>query len=127
VALIEPPRHNTVPQQIASAGASVPKLIVTDTKGATRTVESAAGFSTMEVIRTAGFDDLLALCGGCCSCATCHVIVDEADFARVGSPSSDEEDLLDGSDHRTATSRLSCQIPFTAALDGMHVTIAPEG
>ncbi len=105
----------------------MPTLIVTDTKGVTRSVDSAVGFSTMEVIRTNGFDDLLALCGGCCSCATCHVIVNEADYARVGPPSSDEEDLLDGSDHRTATSRLSCQIPFTAALDGLRVTIAPEG
>ncbi len=105
----------------------MPTLIVKDTKGATRSVDSAAGFSMMEVIRTAGFDDLLALCGGCCSCATCHVIVDEADYARVGPPGTDEEDLLDGSDHRTATSRLSCQIPFTAALDGLRVTIAQEG
>jgi len=102
-------------------------LIVTDTKGATRSIESATGFSMMEVIRTAGFDDLLALCGGCCSCATCHVIVDEADYARVGPPGTDEEDLLDGSDYRTATSRLSCQIPFSAALDGLRVTIAQEG
>ncbi len=105
----------------------MPTLIVTDTKGATRSVESAAGFSVMEVIRTAGFDDLLALCGGCCSCATCHVIVSEADFAKLAPMSSDEEDLLDGSDERTATSRLSCQIPFTEALDGMQVTIAKEG
>jgi len=105
----------------------VPILIVTDTKGATRSVDSAAGFSVMEVIRTAGFDDLLALCGGCCSCATCHVIVDEADFAMVGPAGTDEEDLLDGSDERQPTSRLSCQIPFTAALDGLRVTIAKEG
>jgi len=105
----------------------VPTLIVTDTKGATRSVDSAAGFSVMEVIRTAGFDDLLALCGGCCSCATCHVILNDEDFARVGPPGTDEEDLLDGSDERQPTSRLSCQIPFTAALDGLRVTIAKEG
>jgi len=91
------------------------------------TVDAANGQSLMEAIRDGGVDELLALCGGCCSCATCHVIVDEADYARVGPPGTDEEDLLDGSDHRTATSRLSCQIPFTAALDGLRVTIAQEG
>jgi 2Fe-2S ferredoxin len=36
------------------------------------------GRTVMEVIRDAGFDELLALCGGCCSCATCHVYVDPA-------------------------------------------------
>jgi 2Fe-2S ferredoxin len=109
------------------SGARVPILIVTDTKGASRNVEAAAGFSVMEVIREAGFDDLLALCGGCCSCATCHVIVDEADFGKVGPPGANEEELLDSSDERSATSRLSCQIPFTTALDGLRVTIAKEG
>jgi 2Fe-2S ferredoxin len=68
----------------------------------------------------------LALCGGCCSCATCHVHVDP-DFAALLPPmSEDENDLLDSSDHRNETSRLSCQIHLTAALDGLRVTIAPE-
>ncbi len=105
----------------------MPTLIVTDTKGASKSVASAAGFSVMEVIRNAGFDDLLALCGGCCSCATCHVIVDPDDFAKLAPPGSDELDLLLSSDERTETSRLSCQIPFTSALDGLRVTIAKEG
>ncbi|MCA3254575.1 MAG: 2Fe-2S iron-sulfur cluster binding domain-containing protein, partial [Alphaproteobacteria bacterium] len=68
----------------------------------------------------------LALCGGCCSCATCHVLVDDAWTAAAGGPNADENDLLDSSDHRGPTSRLSCQIQMTAALDGLRVTIAPE-
>ncbi|MFQ3666791.1 MAG: 2Fe-2S iron-sulfur cluster-binding protein, partial [Sphingomonadaceae bacterium] len=67
-----------------------------------------------------------ALCGGSCSCATCHVHVDPAWFARVGGPHPDEADLLDSSDHRTEYSRLSCQIRFGPDLDGLRVTIAPE-
>ncbi len=39
---------------------------------------------------------------------------------------ADEDDLLDSSDHRDATSRLSCQLPFTDELDGLKVTIAEE-
>ena len=77
-------------------------------------------------LRDGGVDELLALCGGCCSCATCHVIVDPDDFGRVGPPGEDESDLLDSSAERTPTSRLSCQIPFGPALDGLKVRIAAE-
>lgn len=104
----------------------MPTLIVVDRRGNEKTVSGEAGLSVMEVIRDNGFDELLALCGGSCSCATCHVHVDPAWFDRVGGPHEDEADLLDSSDHRTATSRLSCQIPFTDELDGLKVTIAPE-
>jgi ferredoxin, 2Fe-2S len=69
---------------------------------------------------------LLALCGGCCSCATCHIHVDLAFADKVATMSEDENDLLDSSDHRNETSRLSCQVPFTAELDGLRVTIAQE-
>ncbi len=104
----------------------MPRLIVVNREGEERTVEGDAGLSVMEVIRENGFDELLALCGGCCSCATCHVHVDPA-FADALPPMSDDEnDLLDSSDHRDDTSRLSCQIALTDALDGLKVRIAEE-
>ena len=102
-------------------------LIVTDTDGMTRAVGGSAGSSVMEVIRRSGFDDLPALCGGNRSCATCHVIVHPEDFARVGPACEDEIDLLDSSERRMPTSRLSCQIRFDPPLDGLRVTIAGEG
>lgn len=104
----------------------MPKLTVVTREGRETTVEGEAGLSVMEVIRDHGFDELLALCGGCCSCATCHVHVDEEFVGKLPAMSEDENDLLDSSDHRIATSRLSCQIPFGPALDGLRVTIAPE-
>lgn len=104
----------------------MPVLIVVDRAGREKAVEGDAGLSVMEVIRDNGFDELLALCGGCCSCATCHVYVDEDWTAKVGGPGEDESDLLDSSDHREPNSRLSCQIDFTDALSGLKVTIAPE-
>ena len=104
----------------------MPKLIVTKRDGDTVELEGKAGLSVMEVIRDNGIDELLALCGGSCSCATCHVHVAPEWSERVGPPGRDEDDLLGSSDHRTATSRLSCQIDFTAALDGLVVRIAPE-
>ena len=104
----------------------MPRLVVTNREGATSEIEVADGLTVMEAIRDNGFDELLALCGGCCSCATCHVHVDESFAGLLPKMSEDEDDLLESSDHRTATSRLSCQVPLTAALDGLHVTIAPE-
>jgi len=102
------------------------KLIVTTRDGTEHEVEGQAGLSVMEIIRDAGFDELLALCGGCCSCATCHVHVDPAFADKVDPMSEDENDLLESSDHRDQSSRLSCQIPFSDALDGLKVTIAQE-
>jgi 2Fe-2S ferredoxin len=104
----------------------MPSITIITRDGAERSVEARAGWSVMENIRDNGFDELLALCGGCCSCATCHVHVDPDWIDRVGPRGEDEEDLLDTSDHKIAHSRLSCQILFTPELDGLKVQIAPE-
>ncbi|VVO58812.1 Ferredoxin-6 [Pseudomonas fluorescens] len=106
---------------------SFTSLVIIDRKGDEHVVEAQVGLSVMEVIRNNGFDELLALCGGSCSCATCHVYVDQELSASLPQMSEDENDLLDGSDYRDHRSRLSCQIPFSEALDGMRVEIAPEG
>ena len=104
----------------------MPKLIVVTRDGKEQEITGEAGLSVMEVIRDAGIDEVLALCGGCCSCATCHVHVDP-DFAdKMPTMSEDENDLLDSSADRDATSRLSCQIEFTEALDGLKVRVAEE-
>ena len=104
----------------------MPKLVVTNREGETSEIEVEDGLTVMEAIRDNGFDELLALCGGCCSCATCHVHIDGGATDKLPAMSEDEDDLLESSDHRTETSRLSCQIPFTAELDGLKVTIAAE-
>lgn len=104
----------------------MPKLIVVNRDGEETTVDADNGLTVMEVIRDNGFDELLALCGGCCSCATCHVHVDPEFAAKLPEMDEDENDLLDSSDHRDERSRLSCQIPFDDELDGLKVTIAQE-
>ncbi len=104
----------------------MPRLNVTNRAGVTAAVEAAAGRSVMETIVDAGYAELLAICGGGCSCGTCHVIVDPAWFGRLGPVHDDEEDMLEVAAHRTPTSRLSCQVQMTAALNGLAVTIAPE-
>ena len=104
----------------------MPKLVVVNRAGEEQQVDAASGVSVMEAIRDNGFDELLALCGGCCSCATCHVYVDPAFADKVTPLSEDENDLLDSTDHRQDNSRLSCQLQMSEALDGLKVTIAPE-
>ena len=104
----------------------MPKLIVTTREGETSEIDVADGLTVMEAIRDNGFDELLALCGGCCSCATCHVHVDAAYSDKLPEMTPPITDLLESTDHRQPTSRLSCQIPFTPELDGLKVTIAPE-
>lgn len=104
----------------------MPYLTVVDREGTPHALEADTGFSLMEIIRDNGFDELLALCGGCCSCATCHVHVDGEYADKLPSMSEDEDDLLDSSSDRNETSRLSCQIPFHDGLDGIRVTIARE-
>lgn len=99
---------------------------VLDLAGENRAIEGEIGHSLMEIIRSAGIEDIPAFCGGCCSCASCHVVIDPAFMEMLPPMSQDEEDLLDSSDHRAAGSRLSCQIPASAALSGIRLTIAPQ-
>lgn len=101
-------------------------LFVIRRDGSESVIESGPGRSVMELIRDEGIDELQAMCGGCCSCATCHVHVDPAFADRLPPMNSDENDLLDCAPSRDAHSRLSCQIPFTDALDGLRVTVALE-
>lgn len=102
------------------------KIVIIDRSGVERKVAAESGRSLMEAIRDNGFDELLALCGGCCSCATCHVYIDDTVALQLPPTGADEDDLLDSSNHRTAQSRLSCQVPITPEIEGLRVTIAPE-
>jgi 2Fe-2S ferredoxin len=104
----------------------MPRLIVETRDGAEHVFEAETGLSVMEAIRDGGIDEILALCGGNCSCATCHVHVDAAFIDQLPPLMPDEDDLLDSSLHRDAGSRLSCQIPLTEELDGLRVRIAAE-
>lgn len=102
------------------------RLNIATRAGETRPIGAPPQGSLMEAIRDNGFDELLASCGGCCSCATCHVIVDASDLSRLPPMSSDEDSLLGDSDYRAPGSRLSCQIPLSPTLDGLSLQIAPR-
>lgn len=98
------------------------KIIVEDPQGNIHSVDGPVGMSLMEAIRWAGLP-LRSSCGGCMACGTCHVVMDDESFARVGPPSKEEEDLLDTDCEVTPTSRLSCQIKLAESLANLRVKL----
>ncbi len=103
----------------------MPTVRVVDRDNKERTLEAPAGATLMEPLRDMD-DGVAAICGGMCSCATCHVYVDEEWLAKLPAAMSDEGDMLGDLSSRKPNSRLSCQIVLTEALSGIRVTIAPE-
>lgn len=97
-----------------------------DRHGEMHELTAEPGASVMETLRDAGLP-IEAACGGCCSCATCHVYIDPAWLEAVGPRNEGEAELLEMSEHiNEQTSRLGCQIRLTDAHDGLVLTIAPE-
>ena len=103
----------------------MPKLIVIDRDGQQHEVEARAGLKVMETLRELEYG-VAAICGGMCSCATCHIYIDPAWLAKVPAPMSDERELLQELAHHKEGSRPSCQVDMTDALDGLRVTIAQD-
>ena len=100
-------------------------LRVIDRDGREHEVEAKTGLKVMETLRELDYG-VAAICGGMCSCATCHVYVDAEWQSRLPAPMSDERELLMELAHTQENSRLSCQIEFTPELAGLRVTIAPD-
>jgi 2Fe-2S ferredoxin len=103
----------------------MPKLIFIEHDGTRHEVQAAAGSTVMENAIRNSINGIVAECGGACACATCHVYVDDAFAEKAGRPDAMEEDMLDFAYDVRPTSRLSCQIKVTDALDGLTVHI-PE-
>ena len=99
-------------------------VFVTTRAGEERLIQGTVGRSLMELIRDAGIDDIEAICGGTCTCSTCHIYVDDRDLHRLPPISEAEREMLSASAPRVG-SRLACQIPLTESIDGLRITIAP--
>ena len=98
---------------------------VTDLDGREHEIEARPDEILMELLREQDWG-VAALCGGMCSCATCHVFVDEAWLESLPAKESDEEELLEILDHFQPNSRLSCQLRLQEAHDGICLRLAPE-
>jgi len=103
----------------------MPLLHVVNRDGVEVEIKAPAGGVLMEPLRDMD-DGVSAICGGMCSCATCHVYVDPAWFGKLPARMSDETDMLKDLTSFRENSRLSCQIQVSDALDGLRVSIAPE-
>lgn len=101
----------------------MPQVLVTDTDGSVAKIDFEEGETLMEVLRRQGYENIPALCGGCCACATCQVYVGDEWVGRLPPMREDEDEMLDSMDTRRECSRLSCQIEMVPALDGLSVTI----
>jgi ferredoxin, 2Fe-2S len=109
-----------------TAGASMAKMVVTDRDGNVHVVEGRVGVKLMETLREFDYG-VTAICGGLCSCATCHVFVKPEWMGRLPAPQGDEKELLvELQNYDAPSSRLSCQVDFTEALDGLELKIAPD-
>jgi 2Fe-2S ferredoxin len=105
----------------------VPKVVYVDASGLQHVVDAQVGDSVMATAVRNGVPGIIGECGGNCSCATCHVWVSDEFAGLVGGPGDMEDDLLDmGVSERRPTSRLSCQLRMTEALDGLVVEVPPE-
>lgn len=103
----------------------MPLLKVVDRDGVEHDVDSKVGVKVMETLRELDYG-VAAICGGMCSCATCHIYIDPEWAAKLPPPMSDERELLSELSHHRDNSRLSCQVEFTASLAGLRITIAPD-
>jgi ferredoxin, 2Fe-2S len=101
-------------------------IVATDRTGKVHRIEAQTGISVMLNLKDNGGLDVAAICGGCCSCATCHVYVAAEWLGRLDPPDVSERELVEDSFYPRPESRLSCQIEFTEQLDGLAVTLAPE-
>jgi 2Fe-2S ferredoxin len=100
-------------------------MIFIERDGTRREVEAPIGLSVLEIAHKHGVD-IEGACEGSLACSTCHVIVDAGWFGKLGTPTEDEEDMLDLAFGLEKTSRLGCQIVMSEALDGLVVRL-PAG
>ena len=102
------------------------KITYISPDGTAQAVDANAGGSVMEAALLGNVTGIVAECGGGCSCATCHVYVDEEWLDRVEPAEPEERDLLEFLDGVQANSRLSCQLQVHEGIDGLVVRTPPE-
>jgi 2Fe-2S ferredoxin len=105
----------------------MPTIIYHDVHGGRHEVDVAAGSTLMEGAVDNGIAGIVAECGGACACATCHAYIAESWLQRLPPPDEIEDAMLDAAAARRATSRLTCQIEVSDALNGLELFVADNG
>jgi 2Fe-2S ferredoxin len=101
----------------------MPKVTFILNDGSVTDVDANVGDSVMQTAVNNMVDGIVAECGGCMSCATCHVYIDDAWRERVGGPDANEQAMLELAIEPNENSRLSCQVIVSDELDGLTVTV----
>lgn len=104
----------------------MPRMTFIGRDGTPQEVDAPLGYTLLQIARENDVD-IEGACEGCLACATCHVHVAPEWYDKLPAPSDDEEDMLDLAFNLTDTSRLGCQIRITEDLDGLVVTLPPDG
>ena len=104
----------------------MPKVVFVQPDGSRETHEAPSGHSVMDCAVDNGVAGIAAQCGGGCTCSTCHAVVAEPWFSRLGPPVGDEADILEFVPERRPASRLTCQVVLKPELDGMVVHVVEE-
>ncbi|MBT4922117.1 MAG: 2Fe-2S iron-sulfur cluster binding domain-containing protein [Rickettsiales bacterium] len=102
----------------------MPKITFVE-NGENKTLDVPNGLSILEIAHQNNID-LEGACEGSLACSTCHIIVNDQDFAKLGEASEEEEDMLDLAFGVTTTSRLGCQIIMSDDLDGLTITVPSQ-
>jgi ferredoxin, 2Fe-2S len=101
----------------------MPKITFIQLDGTATTVEAELGRSLMDSAKASMVPGIVADCGGCCSCATCHIYVAQQWIPKLPSPTSAESEMLEGAIEVNTSSRLSCQLTVTEDLEGLVVHV----
>jgi len=99
---------------------------ITSSTGEKSELDASNGDTLMEALRDNGYDEVEAICGGVCSCSTCHVYIDGGWINKLEERSADEYQLVSSTENYKENSRLSCQITVSDELDGLELTIAEQ-
>jgi ferredoxin, 2Fe-2S len=101
----------------------MPKIVFVEHSGIEHVVEAEVGRSVMQAATDNFVPGIIADCGGCCSCATCHGFVDQQWLSKIPPVQANEASLLEGLLETQPNSRLTCQIQITPGLDGLTVRL----
>jgi 2Fe-2S ferredoxin len=104
----------------------MPRIVFKQPDGVRREIEAPVGITLMEAAVQNGVHGIVAMCGGACACATCHVYVDGDWLSKLEPREDMEEGMLESAWQPQNNSRLSCQIQVTAGLDGLEVTVPQQ-
>jgi 2Fe-2S ferredoxin len=104
----------------------MPRIVFNEPGGVRREIEAPAGITLMEAAVQNNVQGIVAMCGGACACATCHVYVDSGWLPKLEPREEMEEGMLESAWQPRSNSRLSCQVHLNAGLDGLEVTVPQQ-